>query len=137
MPKNIGYAKANARNAKVFNCIEFITSDFNDLKLTEKGAMIMINPPYGERIKVSPRPSKGGKLLSPLVEKRSLDELYSMIGERLKHKYPGNTAWILSASKELLNSIGLKPARSLNLYNGSLKCSFKEYELFAGKRNVL
>jgi len=58
-----------------------------------------------------------------------------MIGERLKHRYAGNLAWILSSSVESFKYVGLKPDLKLDLYNGSLKCKFNNYKLFIGKRN--
>jgi putative N6-adenine-specific DNA methylase len=117
--RNIGMAKANARNARVLNKINFETTDFKDLKIPANGSTIMINPPYGERL-----------------QSQDLESLYEMIGERLKHHFPGNQAWIISSSKEYFNKIGLKPATKSILYNGSIKCDFRKYELFSGKRKV-
>jgi putative N6-adenine-specific DNA methylase len=113
---NILNAKTNARRALVFNKIIFQTSDLNDLDIPVKNAIIVMNPPYGERIKVE-----------------NINQLYAMIGERLKHQFPGNSAWLLSSSTESLKHIGLKPSKRLELYNGALKCSFNNYELFSGK----
>ncbi len=50
----------------------------------EPAGILMTNPPYGERIKVE-----------------DMDELYSMIGERLKHVFTGYNAYILSYRKRL------------------------------------
>jgi len=113
-------AQTNARRALVFNKIKFQVSDLKDLKIDLKNAMIIINPPYGERLK-----------------ERDLNELYGMIGERLKHQFAGNTAWILSSSMESFKFVGLKPALKIDLYNGSLKCKFNHYKLFTGKRNEM
>lgn len=115
---NLLNAQTNARRALVFNKIKFQVSDFKDLKIDLNNGMIIINPPYGERLK-----------------ERDLNELYGMIGERLKHQFAGNEAWILSSSVESFKFIGLKPEVKLDLYNGSLKCKFNNYKLFAGKRN--
>ena len=57
------------------------------------------------------------------------------MGERLKHQYPGSTAWILSSSIESFKNVGLKPKVRLDLYNGALKCKFNKYEMFTGKRS--
>lgn len=113
-------AQTNARRALVFNKIKFQVSDLKDLKIDLKNAMIIINPPYGERLK-----------------ERDLNELYGMIGERLKHQFAGNTAWILSSSMESFKFVGLKPALKIDLYNGPLKCKFNHYKLFTGKRNEM
>ena len=117
---NLLNAQTNARRALVFNKIKFQTSDFKDLKIPLKNGLIIINPPYGERLK-----------------ERDLDELYGMIGERLKHQFAGNNAWILSSSMESLKFIGLKPEVRMDLFNGSLKCKYNNYKLFSGKRNEL
>lgn len=115
---NLLNAQTNARRALVFNKIKFQVSDFKDLNSVFQNGMIIINPPYGERLK-----------------EKGLNELYAMIGERLKHQYAGSTAWILSSSMESFKYVGLKPEIRLDLYNGALKCKFNKYKMFTGKRN--
>lgn len=115
---NLLNAQTNARRALVFNKIKFQVSDFKDLNSVFQNGMIIINPPYGERLK-----------------EKGLNELYAMIGERLKHQYAGSTAWILSSSIESFKYVGLKPEIRLDLYNGALKCKFNKYKMFTGKRN--
>jgi len=115
---NLLNAQTNARRALVFNKIKFQISDFKDLKTDLQNGIIIINPPYGERLK-----------------EHDLNELYGMIGERLKHQFAGNNAWILSSSVESFKFVGLKPEIRIDLFNGSLKCKFNNYKLFSGKRN--
>ena len=117
---NLLNAQTNARRALVFNKIKFQVSDFKNLKIPLNNGTIIINPPYGERLK-----------------ERDLDELYGMIGERLKHQFTGNNAWILSSSMENLKFIGLKPEARIDLFNGPLKCKYNNYRLFDGKRKEL
>lgn len=81
-------------------------------------AILITNPPYGERIKPE-----------------DLSGLYEKIGERLKHVFMGYSAWILSYKKECFDKIGLKPSKKIPLINGSLPCEFRKYDIFAGKRN--
>ena len=114
--ENLLNAKTNARRAMVFNKIFFQTNDFKQLNILVKDAVIIINPPYGERLKVE-----------------NINQLYTMIGERLKHQFSGNSAWILSSTTEGLKYIGLKPSKKIELYNGQLRCSFNNYILFSGK----
>lgn len=114
--ENVLTAQTNARRARVFSSIEFQTCDMKDLAVNSNNAVIIINPPYGER----------------LVEE-NMDLLYAMIGERLKHHFAGNTAWILTSSKEYLKNVGLKPGNKLTLYNGALECTYVKYQLFSGK----
>ncbi len=112
-------AQTNARRALVFNKIQFKKSNFKDLDIPLKNGIMIINPPYGERLK-----------------EMNLNDLYQMIGERLNHNYSGNIAWILSSSAENIKFLGLKPAAKSELYNGSLKCQYNRYKLFEGKWNV-
>ncbi len=113
---NLLNAQTNARRALVFNKIVFQKSDFNDLELSVKNATILINPPYGERLK-----------------EEHLDELYAMIGEHLKHHFEGCSAWIISSALESMKHIGLKTSVKKELFNGSLRCRFNNYKLFSGK----
>ena len=82
---------------------------------TEK-SIIITNPPYGERISAN-----------------DLLGLYQMIGERLKHAFVGNDAWILSYRDECFDQIGLKPSVKVPLFNGALECQFRKYQIFDGK----
>ena len=59
-----------------------------------------------------------------------------MIGERLKHQFLGNDAWILSYREECFDQIGLKPSMKIPVYNGSLECEFRKYSLFDGKLKI-
>lgn len=113
---NLLNAQTNARRALVFNKIQFQQADFRELQIPLQNGTIITNPPYGER----------------LVE-ADLNGLYQMIGERLKHQYAGSAAWILSAAKESMKLIGLKPNNKIELFNGSLKCQFNQYQIFEGK----
>lgn len=118
--KNIMGAQTNARKARVFNLIEFHTQDFKNLDLSLNNACLMMNPPYGERL-----------------QPKELENIYRMVGERFKHQYAGNQAWVLSSSPDLLKLISLRPSARIRLFNGSLECSFQKYELFEGKRRQL
>lgn len=117
---NLLNAQTNARRALVFNKIEFRKSDFKDLEIDMNEGTIIINPPYGERL-----------------QEENLTGLYSMIGERLKHQFAGNNAWILSSSVESMKYIGLKPAKKMEMFNGALKCKYNHYQLFSGKRKEM
>ena len=76
----------------------------------------MTNPPYGERISTP-----------------NLLATYKMIGERLKNEFKGNTAWVLSYREECFDQIGLKPSIKIPVFNGSLECELRKYQMFEGK----
>lgn len=115
----IKISRQNIANAGLQKYIELTTMPFEDYQSApaSKGFLIT-NPPYGERLKPD-----------------NLDNLYSMIGERLKHVFAGYKAGILSHKKEHFNKIGLKPSAKFPLKNGSLDCELRCYDIFQGKRN--
>jgi putative N6-adenine-specific DNA methylase len=90
--------------------------DFKDFTQPTEKSIIITNPPYGERISTP-----------------DLLGTYKMIGERLKHQFKGNDAWVLSYREECFDQIGLKPSIKYPLYNGSLECEFRKYQMFDGK----
>lgn len=119
-PKAIAIAEKNIKNAGLKKYIELSVKPFQQYtELPEPHGIVMTNPPYGERIKVE-----------------KLDELYGIIGERLKHLFAGYNAYILSYRKECFDAIGLKPSRRFFLYNGALECEMRQYEIFEGKRKA-
>jgi putative N6-adenine-specific DNA methylase len=81
----------------------------------DTGIMVM-NPPYGERQSA----------------KDDLAAFYPRLGDALKQRHAGWTAYILSADLRLPKLIGLKATRRTPLYNGALECRLFEYRLVAG-----
>lgn len=117
--KAVNTARLNVRAAGLSKDITINCQDFKDFQQPDEKSIIVTNPPYGERISTP-------NLLST----------YKMIGERLKHEFVGNDAWILSYREECFEQIGLKPSLKFPVYNGSLECEFRKYTLFDGKMKV-
>ena len=114
--KAVNTARTNVKAAGLSDCIAVEQQDFKDFTQPKDKAIIVTNPPYGERISTP-----------------NLLETYRMIGERLKHQFMGGDAWILSYREECFEQIGLKPSIKIPLYNGSLECELRKYQLFDGK----
>ncbi|MCF0243535.1 MAG: N-6 DNA methylase [Bacteroidaceae bacterium] len=115
-PKAIGIARANVKAAGLSSDIELAVQNFADFEKPTQRSIMVTNPPYGERISTP-----------------NLIETYKMIGDRLKHAFSGNEAWVLSYRKECFDAIGLKPSIKYPLYNGALECELRKYVLFDGK----
>lgn len=113
--KAVNTALLNVRAAGLTKDISVAQQDFKDFKKPAQEAIMVMNPPYGERISTP-----------------NLLGTYKMIGERLKREFAGNTAWILSYREECFEQIGLKPSLKIPLYNGSLECEFRKYMMFDG-----
>lgn len=111
-------AEQNAKSAGVADIITFQQQDFRKFSQPAEKALLVTNPPYGERLK--PNDILG---------------LYKAIGERLKHEFKGGEAWIISSREECFDNIGLRPSTKIQLLNGQLDCEFRKYQLFDGKLN--
>lgn len=114
--KAVNMSKLNVKAAGLSSDITIEQQDFKDFRGHDGKAIIVTNPPYGERISTP-----------------NLLETYRMIGERLKHAFKEGDAWILSYREECFQQIGLKPSVKIPLYNGSLECEFRKYSIFDGK----
>ena len=114
--KAVNTARLNVKAAGLSSDITVTEQDFKDFQQPKEKSIMVCNPPYGERISTP-----------------DLLGTYRMIGERLKHQFMGNDAWILSYREECFEQIGLKPSIKIPVYNGSLECEFRKYQIFDGK----
>ena len=114
--KAVNTARLNVKAAGLTKDITIDQQDFKNFKKPAEKAIMITNPPYGERISTP-----------------NLLGTYKMIGEKLKHEFTGNEAWILSYREECFEQIGLKPSIKVPVYNGSLECEFRKYAMFSGK----
>ncbi len=114
----VAIATKNVRAAGLSKEITIDFKDFKDFVQPREKSIIITNPPYGERISAP-----------------DLLGLYKMIGERLKHQFVGNDAWILSYREECFEAIGLKPSLRTPLFNGALECELRKYRMFDGRFN--
>jgi putative N6-adenine-specific DNA methylase len=58
-----------------------------------------------------------------------------MIGTQFKKQFTDNEAWVLSYREECFDAIGLKASLKVPLYNGSLECELRKYQMFSGRYN--
>ena len=114
--KSVNTTRLNVKAAGLSSDITVEQADFKDFTQPTHKSIIVTNPPYGERISTP-----------------DLLGTYKMIGEKLKHAFTGNEAWILSYREECFDQIGLRPSIKIPVFNGSLECEFRKYSIFEGK----
>ena len=114
-PKAIRIARENVELAGVDDIVRLSVSDFEERPILPGPGIVIINPPYGERIKPA-----------------DIELMYKNIGDALKKKFIGYNAWILSSNPDAVKKIGLKAAQKLVLFNAALECRFLKYELYQG-----
>jgi putative N6-adenine-specific DNA methylase len=114
-PNMVRKAKKNIATAKMNDAIKCATKDFFETeKPTERGVMV-INPPYGER-----------------MDHEETDVFYKEIGDYLKSDYSGWDCFIISSELSALKSVGLRSSQRTILFNGSLECRLVKYEMYRG-----
>lgn len=115
------YKKAiiNTKNAKVDDVVTCTNQSFFDMVPSRSGGVVILNPPYGERMPVD-----------------EIEKLYKEIGDKLKKDFKGFNAWIITSNPEGVKSIGLRPSRRIHLFNGSLECRFLKFELYDGSKKA-
>jgi len=116
-PDTVRLAVSHAQNAGVLQAIKFTTGHFLDIQPPPSPGVVLINPPYGERI-----------------VQENLNELYTDIGNKLKKDFSGYNAWILSGNAEAMKHVGLRPSPKVIVYNGQLECRFNRYSLYSGSK---
>jgi putative N6-adenine-specific DNA methylase len=151
-------ARQNAQTAGVDHLIEFNTCSYENTPIPEDSGIIILNPPYGERMggisdKVEYRSSnkeeapRGRRIIirkaSDRTDKGSytktrgtqiLEAIYQGIGDFFKSIGGGYRGYIFTGNLEMVKKVGLRTKQRIIFYNGEIECRLLEYELYAGSR---
>ncbi len=111
--KAILAAKVNAEEAGLGEHIFFKRLAIQELEPPTEHGMLILNPPYGER----------------LDNDENLRDVYRDLGYVLKNRFKGWTCWVMSGHQELATYIGLKSSRKIPVWNGPIECRFLKYEV--------
>ncbi len=108
--------RAARANIAAFSAGQAITVEQRDVFQIDRldDALIVCNPPYGIRL---------GKQVN-------LDAFYTRLGDLLKQRCQGSTAFIYCGERRYLKRIGLRPAWKKPLVNGGLDGRLAKYELY-------
>jgi putative N6-adenine-specific DNA methylase len=98
--------------------VDLQTGDALSANTPARAGMLVMNPPYGER----------------MGEAEALAAWYPRLGDWLKQGFAGWDAWILTGDMKGIRSIGLAPSRKIPLFNGPIECRLLRYEMVAGAR---
>jgi putative N6-adenine-specific DNA methylase len=113
-PSAIGIARSNSMRADVEDMVTFSPCDIRSFTPPSPPGIILFNPPYGQR----------------LGEEGALKSLYKEIGDVMKQRCKGYTAYLFTGNLELAKYVGLKATRRIVLFNGPIECRLLKYELY-------
>ena len=110
-PRAIQAAMENAAEAGVDDCIHFRVLDISGIAAAEEGGVIIVNPPYGERI----------------GEEKEIEKIYTSLAAFMK-KNPTWSLFLITTDKELEQKImGREADRRRKLYNGRLETTYYQF----------
>ena len=124
------FAARNARRAGVQHAIEFKTADALQRLAPAAAGVMLLNPPYGERIEAKGVARRGAR--ESFEAGGSSAEFFSGLAAHWKRHYPGWTAWLLSPDMKLPSLMRLKESRRVPMWNGPIECRMFRFDLVAG-----
>lgn len=103
-------AEANARRAGIAGLIKLKQMDVKNFTLPDEKALVVTNPPYGER----------------LMAGEDVQQLYKTMGNVFRPS--GQAAYyIISSAEDFEQDFGRRADKKRKLYNGMLKCNLYQY----------
>jgi putative N6-adenine-specific DNA methylase len=118
----IEQARANAALAGLQPLLDdgrlvLTAGDARQMQPPSATGLIVTNPPYGEQS--TPRSA-------------SVPKMMGEIGDALKQRFSGWTAWLLTSDRQLPRQMRLAETRKTVLFNGALECRFFRFDLVRG-----
>jgi putative N6-adenine-specific DNA methylase len=132
------FAVRNAERAGVRQAIEFKTADALQRLPPLPEGVILMNPPYGERIDAKGRGSGADPTATARATREHFEgggtpaEFFSQLASHWKRHYAGWTAWLLSPEMKLPTLMRLKESRRVPLFNGAIECRLFRFDMTAG-----
>lgn len=111
--KVIRAARRNAERAGVDDLISFEVCSVDMLEKPVDKGLLVLNPPYGERLGVT----------------EELKDSYRDLAYTLKRQFGGWSCWLLSGNEELTKPLKLKSSRRIPVFNGAIECRWLEYKI--------
>lgn len=117
----VDFARRNAERAGVSAAVAFRGGDaLQRLPPTDRPGVLLLNPPYGERIEAAGVAGGSGA-----------DAFYERLATHWKTHFGGWTAWVLTPDRKLPRHLRLQASRRVPLYNGPIECRLLRFDLQA------
>ncbi len=149
----VDFAERNAERADVAQSIQFRGGDALQRMPPAERGLILLNPPYGERIDVAGvagvagvgrarerRPTGTDAPRIPIDPPRGREsaqaedggEFFVQLAAHWKKNYAGWTAWVLTPDLKLPQRMRLKESRRVPLWNGPIECRLFRFDMVEG-----
>jgi putative N6-adenine-specific DNA methylase len=151
----VDFAQRNAERAGVADVIEFRGGDaLQRMPPTDIPGVLLLNPPYGERIAVggvsgAAANTRSGARRPPPGSEATPDfegqfgareqavtedggEFFSQLATHWKKNFSGWTGWILTPDLKLPGKMRLKESRRVPMWNGPIECRMFKFDMVKG-----
>jgi putative N6-adenine-specific DNA methylase len=133
----VDFAERNAARAGVADVIEFRGGDaLQRMPPIEGGGVMLLNPPYGERIGVGGVAGEGEQArygARELAETEDGVAFFTQLASHWKKNFSGWQAWMLTPDLKLPGKMRLKESRRVPMWNGPLECRLFKFDMVAGR----
>ena len=144
----VDFAERNAERAGVAGVIEFRGGDaLQRMPPCEVPGLMLLNPPYGERIAAAGVAGRGRDGFEPgalAAERHQSDshretaqtddggDFFNQLASHWKKNYSGWTAWMLTPDLKLPSRMRLKETRRVPMWNGPIECRLFRFDMMKG-----
>ena len=137
------FATRNAERAGVLTpamkAIDFKTADALQRLPPAGRGVLVLNPPYGERIDAKGHGARSPReRAAPAVPREDFEgggtpaTFFAELASHWKRNYAGWTAWVLSPEMKLPTLMRLKESQRVPMWNGPIECRLFRFDMVAG-----
>ena len=142
----VDFAERNAQRAGVAEAIQLRGGDaLQRMPPSETPGLMLLNPPYGERIVAAGVAGRGRDEFEPgtLAAQRQGShretaqtddggDFFNQLASHWKKNYNGWTAWMLTPDLKLPSRMRLKETRRVPMWNGPIECRLFRFDMMKG-----
>ncbi|WP_288012255.1 THUMP domain-containing protein [Diaphorobacter sp.] len=137
----VDFAQRNAVRAGVADAVQLRGGDaLQRMPPSEQPGVMLLNPPYGERIAAAGTAGRNARERMSTVERMGREtaqtedgvDFFAQLAAHWKKHYAGWQAWTLTPDLKLPGKMRLKESRRVPLWNGPIECRLFRFDLVAG-----
>ncbi|SDM74077.1 putative N6-adenine-specific DNA methylase [Oryzisolibacter propanilivorax] len=141
----VDFAQRNAERAGVSHALQLRGGDaLQRLPPCEQPGVLLLNPPYGERIAAAGSAGRNARERMGQVQRVGREsaqtedggDFFAQLAAHWKKHYAGWQAWMLTPDLKLPGQMRLKESRRVPLWNGPIECRLFRFDLVAGSARV-
>ena len=137
----VDFAQRNAERAGVAGAVQLRGGDaLQRMPPCEQPGVMLLNPPYGERIAAAGTAGRSARERMGVVERAGREtaqtedgvDFFAQLATHWKKHYAGWQAWMLTPDLKLPGKMRLKESRRVPMWNGPIECRLFRFDMVKG-----